>query len=554
MSNAIATLPVQNTSDVKTMQLTHKHKWHQQASSAVFEAGLRDAPGANMYYKLPETENAVQAAECVRDIFFYLLTIPAGTPYPKDGLNDPAVVKEWHRIYSTTPKALLPNINALGADCKLMQFVFNGTDVGYSKEFVAESLGHKTDSAQAFLERWWDQLRMISRTAYESETDVIVHSDEENHYQLTLPRLVDILALHHEIVDLGYWNPEADMLTNLISCNLSVHRVIEYIRTELNLSRQDIRGRLSTDFYTSSKTLIELYGLQSVTRADVGDTKDSSTRVGRAGYGSDFDDRNQGVKNNFGAPLPGVYNTFCRYMFTSFSSDNVESKTLQQRTAMMSHIFNNYRERTTPTVMTLEHWNYILRHAGWFNTNHKYVRDGITTQHHGHDFLNEIINTDIALLNTRTPAEHTESKIDALHLKTVDNLKRFSFPQLPDDLRAQLPAGIEHISTPPQLYTEGTVMHHCCGGDRYMRDVSQGESWFFHVMGQDSNMGTTCELEWGRHGDNDFTESQSRGLQNCDPMESETALIKQLMTLINQYSALPENKDWVSNSIKAVSK
>lgn len=547
MSNATnaQTTPVSVTA--KEWVLTTKHEWHQQAASSIFEAGLRGVPGANMYYKIPETENAVQAAENVRDIFFYMLNIPAGTPYPANGLQDSQVVRAWYEIYAKAPETLLPSINDLGNDCSLMQFVFCGTTAGFDHTLVRESFGVKNAKNAELIKRWWDDIREIAKAHFSTSNVATVHEDTDNLYQLSLSGLVSIFCAFGDIIDLGYWNCESDIISNLVSCNISVNRVLEYIREELGLTRQELRGRLSADWYTSATTLTKLYRLTSVERAKEGSSQ--STKLGR---GYNYSSEETATANQFGKQMPAVFNDFCRYVWESLSVDGLSEKALTQRNAMLDHIFNENRwsgPSAVGVVLDLPHWNYIIKHAGWFNATHKYTEDGVTTQHHGHDFLRAATKAPIEDLSTMVPMELANASIKEKHKQTVDNLSGYKFPQLPADLVTLLPKGVEVVNTPPQLYTEGAVMHHCCGGNSYMSRVSRGTSWFFHIMTPESNMGVTTELSVE---DDVFSDNQSRGLQNCNPTQAEYALINHLITTMNEYGSRPENKGWVKNAIAAV--
>ncbi len=491
-------------------KLTPQNVWHQNAVCAIRNANLDNDSSLERQWYGNELKEIVDNSQCEREIFLWILNLLDESYiglYPEITFKEPKVNIAWYKLAKENPSAILAeHIQTLGPNTTQQQFVLVALD---------DDEMHKS-VVPAEIQRWMDVLINIARQDALGKID---YSEVNVYAEMNLGNLINLFHEWHDLIDLGYWDNDKSLMQNLISANISPQRCLQFAVDTAQIPRQEIMGRLPAAYRNDAWGPI------------LGKSEN------QRGYG------NSGIVKFSNMANASQFMRLTLQSALVNISDPSEND-LKQRREIMSHIASR------DVILDIAKWRYVTDYLGWFHASHKYVKDGVTTRHHGHDFLSSIMAMPSEEL-VLPPSVIMQSSIEEKHNKLLHDLAKYSFPQLPAELVAALPAGIEHISSPAELYSEGSSMHHCCGGSGYLSDTSRGDCVFFHCTTGEDVSGCTIQLEFDHHGDDKLSMhvEQSRGLSNRSLTNKEAEFEEKLLQVMNKYCA--ENPKWIEEALAA---
>lgn len=495
-------------------KLTPQNIWHQNAVCAIRNANLDNDSSLERQWYGNELKEIVDNSTCEREIFLWILNLLGdefAALYPEDTFKEPKVNIAWWNLIKNNPQAIIPeHVTTLKATATHQQFVLAAT---------SDEALHK-DVVPAAIQRWTDVLINIARQDALGKID---YSEVNEITEMNLAGLITLFNEWHELIDLGYWDNDKTLMQNLVAANISPQRCLQFVVDCANIPRQEIMGRLTAEYRNNGWAAV------------LG--KNTNSR----GYGS------SGIVKFANMTDATSYMRLTLQNALINLSDPSESE-LAQRREIMNHISNR------DVTLDITKWRYITDYLGWFHASHKFIKEGVTTRHHGHDFLSTIMAMPSEDL-TVPPSTLMQASIEEKHNKLLHDLEKYSFPQLPEELKAKLPAGIEHISSPAELYSEGSSMHHCCGGSGYLSETTRGECLFFHCTTGEDVSGCTIQLEFNYNGDDEMLSmhiEQSRGLSNRSLTDKEHVVEAELLKVINEYCA--NHPKWMETALEASKK
>lgn len=528
----------QQATPLKLETITKHHEYHQNAMSMILQASLDDEMVKERKWYTPLLDAVLKKSQNTREMFFWILDIDEKIGYPASGFHSPDVNKLFVTLVRKAPQLIIhENAVMAASDLSPLNFIMACTELDFNNPEHVEYMKGAPDVMPTKAHRWTNEIRAITKQYFVDSSELEL-SFGDKIYTLTLAKLVEVIAAFHEIIDLGYWKKEVSFIDNLVACNISPDRVLQYLMTLTETPRQEIMGRLTAEW--------RQHGLWS-TILDITDTcKDESgesrSRLGRGysnyGYSNSKDEEGMNRSSVF-IPLREHHRILTRVWeetLIALSSENDDEKAKQDRYTTLEHIRshcrNEDRDDKKANGLTVDHWRFVLANLEWFNRSHRYERDGIVTKHHGHTFVELILDLTINQIREMQPNQIFETVFDAKHKSTLEKMAGYKFPQLPEDLAALLPEGVEYISSPARLYTEGEVMHHCCGGESYLSSTAAGRSMFFHIEAGTEH-GCTMEVK-GMGGNQPYTQ-QARGLQNRNLTDAEHKVEAEILKVLNEY-------------------
>lgn len=177
---------------------------------------------------------------------------------------------------------------------------------------------------------------------------------------------------------------------------------------------------------------------------------------------------------------------------------------------LLSSIFNKYTENeyrswfsghVKPELLAL----WIMRYKTWFNyqTNVYVPEFGITIAVNHHEVITAASKKQsfwrkIELKVSTHPKNHFAFLVEIMAKSIATKLMKdrrvaIKFPPSPFE-STSLPNTWRHIGTDHDLISEGQIMHHCCGGMRYIKSVNKSKSLFYHID-TDEQYGLTAEFK-----------------------------------------------------------
>lgn len=161
-------------------------------------------------------------------------------------------------------------------------------------------------------------------------------------------------------------------------------------------------------------------------------------------------------------------------------------------------------------------WFWLRDYRGWFDRGTTVEINGVSVYVHHHSVVEDHCRelTDFELWHKGKkfeipetsrvkPSDFYHARIQMLAKRKLKKLKRsyggLKFPPLSDRFKLLDPQKWRHISNPIDLSQEGAKMHHCVGGEYYVRRALDGDIFYHYNDG--SPAGLTVQLvpneQWG---------------------------------------------------------